>query len=89
MERGKILRVWFVNYMVWERVFEDMEDRERILSVIVMEDIYIDCSLFMKKKAIGTDSYLSMSSNTKEYLSAWITWLYLHSIKHSNKAVSM
>lgn len=79
MQRGKILRVWFVDYMLWERMFEDMEDRERMLDVIVMKDTYIDCSLFMKKKAIGTDSYLSMSSNAREYLDAWITWLYLPS----------
>lgn len=79
MQRGKILRVWFVDYMLWERMFEDMEDRERMLDVIVMKDTYIDCSLFMKKKAIDTDSYLSMSSNAREYLDAWITWLYLPS----------
>lgn len=82
MERGKILRVWFVDYMVWERVFEDMGDKERMLGVIVMEDNRIDCSLFVKRKAIGTDSYLSICSNAREYLSAWITWLYLCGMKH-------
>lgn len=51
-------------------MFEDMGDKERMLGVIVMEDNRIDCSLFVKRKAIGTDSYLSICSNAREYLSA-------------------
>lgn len=39
-------------------MFEDMGDKERMLGVIVMEDNRIDCSLFVKRKAIGTDSYM-------------------------------